>query len=258
VVVTGAGSNIGRSIALGLLDEGFSCVLAGLDRAELEETAELSGDGSRVVIVDCDIRSVDDRWRLMAQVDQQDQPLFGLVNNAGIVRVAPLLEESVSDWRDVLETNLEAAFFMSQLAVERMRARGGGRIVNIASMHGMVGINNLGRESHLPFTSDRDRGPLRLSAYATSKGGLIQLTRDLAVAVGSWGITVNSVSPGSVWPEPRSAEERKAVDGVLAQTPLGRLGTPEDVAGAVSFLISDRASYITGANLVVDGGYTAW
>jgi len=283
IVVTGAGSHLGRGMALRLLHDGFRCVLAGLDQSQLQETVELSGkNSSRAIAIECDIRNPEHRQRLIALAVEQPGKLFGLVNNAGIHRFRPLLDETVAEWRDTLETNLEAAFFLSQLAIAEMRIQRQGRIVNIASINGIVGMNNFGRGSILPETSADNRGPVRGSAYASSKGGLIQLTRDLAVAVGPWGITVNAVSLGTVPPEkdselfkenetPGSAasfekrifeltEEAKKelFDAFALQIPLGRFGTVEDVAGPVRFLLSDDAAYITGANLVVDGGFTAW
>jgi NAD(P)-dependent dehydrogenase (short-subunit alcohol dehydrogenase family) len=232
----------------------------------LTQTVELSGeDAGRAVVVECDIRKPEDRERLMAVALEQPGTLYGLVNNAGIFRFRPLLDESVVDWRDTFETNVEATFFLSQLAIGVMRTQRQGRIINIASMHGMVGVSNLGRGTSLPESSEGDRGPFRGSAYATSKGALIQLTRDLAIAVGRWGITVNAVSPGSVPPKAGSSKrvqtkdaEREVLEALILQTPLGRLGTVEDIAGPVSFLLSDDAAYITGANIVVDGGFTAW
>lgn len=263
VVVTGAGTHLGRAMAQRLLREGFRCVLAGLDRDELRQTVALSDvDPRRATVVECDVRDPQHRRELVARASAEPGHLFGLVNNAAVYRFRPLLDETVADWRDTMETNLEAAYFLSQLAIEEMRDRQRGRIVNIASMHGIVGISNLGRGSTLPDASEGDRGPFRGSAYASSKGALIQLTRDLAVAVGRWGITVNAVSPGTVPPDldaSRMTPEEAGFRAALAsQTPLGRLGAVEDIAGAVNFLLSDDASYVTGANLVVDGGFTAW
>jgi NAD(P)-dependent dehydrogenase (short-subunit alcohol dehydrogenase family) len=279
VIVTGAGSNLGRAMALRLLHDGFRCVLAGLDHAQLKQTVQLSGANSpRAAVIECDIRDPKDRTRLVAAAVEQPGKLFGLVNNAGIVRFRPLLEETLEDWRVTFETNLEAAFFLSQLAIAEMRGQRRGRVVNIASINGIVGINNQGRGAILPETSEGDHGPVRGSAYASSKGGLIQLTRDLAVAVGPWGITVNSVSPGTIPPKDLEAlktdetpgssgkrfselteeAKREVFDALALQTPLRRLGTAEDIAGPVRFLFSDDAAYITGANLVVDGGFTAW
>ncbi|NED98545.1 SDR family oxidoreductase, partial [Phytoactinopolyspora alkaliphila] len=232
--------------------------------------------GDRAVVVECDIRSAQDRDRLIDTAAEHGQ-LFALVNNAGIARMRPLLDETVQDWRDTLETNLEAAFFLAQRAVEHMRPHGEGRIVNIASMHGIVGLNNQGLGNRAPETTPGDRGPVRESAYAASKGALIQMTRDLAAAVGRWGITVNAISPGNVprpddhqnpptttnpdTPRPPQLGDKmppEVAQALAMQTPLQRLGTVDEIAGPVSFLLSRDATYITGANLVVDGGFTSW
>jgi NAD(P)-dependent dehydrogenase (short-subunit alcohol dehydrogenase family) len=276
VIVTGAGGGLGRAMAHRLLSDGFRCVLADRDGEALKGTLELTDVGaSNAAPVVCDIRSEEDRRNLIASATEGPGVLYGLVNNAGVGRLRPLLDESVKDWRDTLETNLEGAFFLAQGSIEDMRGRNEGRIVNIASMHGVVGMNNKGQEARAPETSEGDRGPVRCSAYTTSKGGLIQLTRDLAAAVGRWNITVNAVSPGNI-PHPEypangkpgkaAAEvpklgdkvDQETLDALAMQTPLGRVGRVEEIAGAVRFLLSDDASYITGTNLVVDGGFTIW
>ena len=294
VIVTGAGSGLGRAMTLRLLREGYRCVLAGPAQG-LEETIALAGEEGRprATAVVCDVREPGDRQRLMAHAVAQPGFLYGLVNNAGIARAAPLLAESAEDWRDVFETNLEAVFFLSQQAVEHMRPRREGRVVNIASMYGVVALNNQGYGERAPGASPGDRGPVRQSAYDASKGGLIHLTKTLAAAVGPWGITVNAVSPGSVpWTredadtagegtrkeddsagaaEPPGTAHRGAkraglgdkidpeiLRALAAQVPMRRLGKSAEIAGPVSFLLSDDASYITGHNLVIDGGFTIW
>ncbi len=286
VIVTGAGGHLGRAMAHRLLRDGFRCVLADKNDDNVAKTLALAGNAAadRATTVVCDIRASKDRERLIACAVKQPGKLFGLVNNAGVGKLRPLLDESVQDWRDTFETNVEAAFFLSQRAIESMRHQGEGRIINIASMHGIVGMNNLGHGARAPDTSPGDRGPVRCSAYTTSKGGVIQMTRDLAAAVGRWGITVNAVSPGQI-PHVQNVPDDKAATGqgsgaaagtsgkapglgdtldaeiitaLGLQTPLQRVGRVEEIAGPVSFLLSDDATYITGANLVVDGGFTIW
>lgn len=260
-------------MALRLLRDGFRCVLAGNERPGLDETVARAGEaGERADVVLCDVRVPDDRDQLIAHAAQRPGSLYGLVNNAGVARAAPLLDESLVDWRDSVETNLEAAFFLSQRAFEHMRRHGEGRVVNIGSIYGMTGMDNRGYGDRAPETTPGDRGPVRQSAYAASKGGLIQLTRDLAAAVGRWNITVNAVSPGSVpWAneEPEDATTKgkpglgdRIGPGILralaGQVPLRRLGRADEIAGPVSFLLSADASYVNGHNLVVDGGFTSW
>lgn len=285
VIVTGAGTGIGRAIASRLLKDGFLCVLAGPYEAEMEETIELSGvSAERSAVVVCDVRKSDDRERLVESAAALPGNLYGLVNNAGITRLAPLLQESLSEWRDTIETNLEASYFLSQAAICRMRDHGDGRIVNVASIHGMVGRNPRLWDVGASDVLWQGDGPVRESAYAASKGGLLQLTRDLASAVGRWGINVNAVSPGVV-PHPVDELERRLANpdrGGLAgkvdhqaseatreaveqverkladRVPLGRLGRVHEIAGPVSFLLSLDATYVTGANLVADGGWSIW
>jgi len=283
VIITGAGGHLGRAMAHRLLRDGFRCVLADKNEVGVAETLAQAGAGAadRGASVVCDIRAKADRDRLVSFAAKLPGKLFGLVNNAGVGKLRPLLDESVEDWRETFETNVEAAFFLSQRAIEFMRPHGEGRVVNIASMHGIVGMNNLGHGARAPETSPGDRGPVRCSAYTTSKGGVIQMTRDLAAAVGRWGITVNAISPGQIphsqnvretrgdGPKNSAAEKGKApglgdrIDSEITtalglQTPLQRVGRVEEIAGPVSFLLSDDATYITGANLVVDGGFTIW
>lgn len=283
VVVTGAGTGIGRAIASRTLRDGYRCVLAGPYQGELEETIVLSGvDAGRALTMECDVRDAGDRSRLVA-VATGAGALYGLVNNAGITRLAPLLDESVHEWRETIETNLEAAYFMAQGVLPHMRDRREGRIINIASIYGIVARDARVWGVATPTVRD-GRGPIRESAYAASKGGLLQLTRDLAAAVGSWGITVNAVSPGVV-EHPSAEAERRAADPerpaltgrvdaaarkaaqeaapqiraqLISRVPLERLARVEDIAGPVSFLLSSDASYVTGTNLVADGGWSIW
>lgn len=278
VIITGAGSGLGRAITIRLLHDGLRCVLAGPERAGLDETIARAGaDDDRATAVLGDVRVPADRERLIEHAVAQPGRLYGLVNNAGIARHRPLLDETPQDWRDTFETNLEAAYFLSQRAIEQLKAdRDGGRIVNVASMYGIVGMDNRGYGDRAPETTPGDRGPVRQSAYDASKAGLIHLTKTLAAAVGRWGITVNAISPGSVpWvneeavsseSEARGARQQGLGDKVdptilealAEQVPLRRLGRSEEIAGPVSFLLSDDASYITGHNLVADGGFTIW
>ena len=164
-------------------------------------------------MVVCRIRVAQDRAdRLIARAAAQPGTLFGLVNNAGTGKLRPLLEESVADWRDTFETNLEAAFFLAQRAIESMRPQREGRIVNIASMHGIVGMSNLGTgREHRRLR--RGIRPVRCSAYTTSKGGVIQLTRDLAAAVGRWGINNQRNKPGTDDHTPKIQREMGSTPG---------------------------------------------
>lgn len=285
VVITGAGGGLGRAIARRLMADGFRCVLADRNELALQETESLtSSDPTRVATVVCDIRDADDRRALINHAAGEPGTLFGLVNNAGLARAEPFLDESLGSCRDILETNLEAAYFLSQRAIEHMRPHRCGRIVNIASVYGVMAFDNRGYGTRAPETSEGDRGPFRQTAYDTSKAGLIQVTKDLAAAAGRWGINVNSISPGTIpHPETYANAKRGAANSTESpgatvpkapglgdrvdpdilraladQVPLKRLGTVDEIAGPVSFLLSNDASCIAGANLVVDGGWTVW
>ncbi|WP_166462605.1 SDR family NAD(P)-dependent oxidoreductase [Amycolatopsis acidicola] len=273
MIVTGAGSGLGRAISLRLIRDGYRCILVGRNVENLEATRAAAGaDGSRATVISCDVTDSTERDSLLDALRESGSELFGLVNNAGVAFAEPFFDECLHDWRSTMETNLEAVFFLSQHAIDIMRKYNAGRIVNISSAYGVIAFNNSGYGSRAPDSSPGDRGPFRQSAYAASKGGLIHLTRDLAATAGRWGITVNTISPGSI---PHFDSQRKRTDqsdkprlgecvdpeilrNLAEQVPLQRLGTVGEIAGPVRFLLSDDASYITGANIVVDGGWSIW
>ena len=178
-----------------------------------------------------------------------------LVNNAAASAIKPFLDQDVEDWRRVFATNVEAMFFLSQAAVPLLREAEAPRIVNIGSVYGIRSLDNRLYGSRAPEESDGDRGPWRQSSYSASKGAVHQLTRELAGSLGRWNITVNTVAPGMFpiegKPLPGDVEEALA-----DHTALRRLGRPEEIGAAVAFLASPAASYVTGAELIVDGGFS--
>jgi NAD(P)-dependent dehydrogenase (short-subunit alcohol dehydrogenase family) len=257
-IVTGGGSGIGRATVKVLVEGGIRCVIAGRRREMLEETAQIIADPSRTLMVQSDVTVPEDRKRIVADCLERFGRLDILVNNAGYARNAPLLEYGVEMWRDVMNVNLESCFFMAQEVIPHMRDQKWGRIINITSIYSTVVMNN---EFYTPkFAKDNgDLGPTRISAYHASKGGLLTLSRDLAVAVGRWGITVNALSPGMIVTEQSNGGITDQMKKMLpAMTPLGRFGEPREIAYAVRFLASEEASFITGINLIVDGGWTSW
>jgi NAD(P)-dependent dehydrogenase (short-subunit alcohol dehydrogenase family) len=180
-----------------------------------------------------------------------------LVNNAGVSGRAALLDYDVDDWRRVMATNVEACFFLAQRVLPAMRDRRYGRIVNIASVYGALGLN-AGLYPGM-FALDEERGPTRQPAYHTSKGALLNMTRDLAIAVAPWGITVNSISPGMFLTEQaKGIVDDEVIRSLSAMTPVGRFGEPREIGHAVRFLASEEAAFITGADLRVDGGWSIW
>ena len=233
-MVTGAGRGIGRAIAKELAC-GQGAHVAVLDRDyehALEVAAEI-GCGSRGFRVDVtDTAAID---ACVAEVEQHLGPIEILVNNAGITRDGLLPRLSEEQWDTVLDVNLKGAYRTMKAVTRGMIQRRSGRIINVASVVGMVG--NKGQ-----------------SNYAASKAGLIGLSKSVAKELASRNIRVNVVSPGFIETDMTaglSAQAREALSGQIA---LGRLGSPEDVAAAVAFLASDAASYITGQVIVVDGG----
>ena len=256
-IVTGAGTGLGQATAHVLAEAGLRCVITGPSPAASRETvaqapAELR---DRLHVVPGDVAEPADRERFVAEALAWGGRLDVLVNNAGVSGRAPLLRYDVADWRRVMATNLEAAFFLSQAAIPSMREQGWGRIVNITSVYGSLGLN---AELYAGLF-EPDAGDGRQPAYHTSKGGLLNLTRDLAVAVAPYGITVNSLSPGMfVTEQARGILNEQVLENLSRQTPMGRFGEPREVGHAVRFLASEEAGFITGAELVVDGGWSIW
>ncbi|HKY95105.1 MAG TPA: glucose 1-dehydrogenase [Kiloniellales bacterium] len=245
-IVTGAGSGLGRAIALRLAADGLRVLAVDLQEAALAETAVaatgLSGSLAPQVLDLTDTAALD---RLFATALPEGGRLDVLVNNAGIGQQVAFLALSRAEWDRVLAVNLTAVFELTQRAARRMLAgieRGrqpGGRIVNIASITGLRGL--AGR-----------------TAYATSKGGLISFTETLAVELGPLGITVNAVAPGPVdTPLTRRVHTAATREAYHKAIPLARYGTPEEIAGAVAYLCSDEAAYVNGHTLAVDGGFTS-
>jgi 3-oxoacyl-[acyl-carrier protein] reductase len=227
-LVTGGSRGIGRAIALELGRAGASVTVgyrSGRDEAE-SVAGEIGGQA-----VQADVSDAESARSLVEAAGDLDI----LVNNAGITRDGLIARMSDDDWRDVLETNLSAIFYTCRAAARPMMKRRGGAIVNVSSIVGVHG--NPGQTN-----------------YAAAKAGIIGFTKSLARELGSRGVRANVVAPGYVTTQLTDVLPEEARAAMLGATPLGRLGDPADVAGAVRFLCSGEASFITGAVLLVDGG----
>jgi 3-oxoacyl-[acyl-carrier protein] reductase len=236
-VITGGTRGIGLAIAKRLTRDGYDVLLTYRGDAEVAEAAkaELADSGRQVEVLIADISTADGAGAAIEAAMQQLGRLDVLVNNAGITRDTLLMRMSDDDWDNVLTTNLKGAFLTSKAAIRPMLRQRSGRIVNISSVVGQVG--NAGQTN-----------------YAAAKAGLIGFTKSLAKEVGSRGITVNAIAPGFIATRMTADLPDDLKTTLLERTPLQRFGTPEDVAGAVAFLVGPDASFITGHTLTVDGG----
>ncbi len=237
-VVTGASRGIGSAIASRFAVAGASVVVHYREReGDAEKLARrLAETGARAVAIGADLREPDQVERLFQDAANSLGEVDVLVNNAGSYPLHELVEVSHEDWKNVVETNLVAVHLATQATARRLIARTApGAVVNVASIEG---LQPAPAHSH----------------YVAAKSGVLAYTRSAALELGPYRIRVNAVSPGLIWREGIEEAWPQGVASFKARAPLGRLGRPEEVAEACLFLASERASFITGANLVVDGG----
>lgn len=253
VLLSGGGGKIGRAIALALAELGASIVLTDRDETGIEHTLQRISENFSTPSVGFAVDMEDETAvrTLPGQVAKHFGHLDILINNAAFVGtdqlqgwIAPFEEQSADTWRRAIEVNLSAVFVLTQSCKSLLEASGHGSIVNIGSTYGMLGPD---------MSLYRDTAMGNPAAYAASKGGLIQLTRWLATVLAP-KIRVNCISPGGVFRNQPTA----FVERYIARTPLGRMAVEEDCMGVIAFLASDMSAYVTGQNILVDGGWSAW
>ena len=240
-IVTGAGSGIGRSIALAFAREGAKVVVADLNEKGGLETVDLvKKEKEEAIFVKVDVSQAEDIEQMVEDCLKKFGRVDILVNNAGIVKMSPLHETTEEDWDKILGVNLKSVFLSSKKVLPIMLSQGKGKIINVASIAGLVGFSNLG-------------------AYCASKGGIIALTREMALEYAPQKINVNCIAPGII---KTAMTKEMLADPATKQsfessTPYPRLGEPEDIAQAAVYLASDESDFVNGEILVVDGGWIA-
>ncbi len=239
-LITGAAKGIGRAITLQLARDGFN---VAINYAHSEEAAKSLKDevmtlGVKAEIFRADVSVQDEAAKMFADVKESfGENVSVLVNNAGITRDTLLMRMKSEDWLAVINTNLNAAFYCSQLAIKDMAKARYGRIISISSVVGLIG--NAGQCN-----------------YSASKAGIIGLTKSIAREYAARGITANAIAPGFIDTGMTDILKDEVKEAILKSIPAGRIGSPEEVANAVSFLASEKSAYITGQVLAVDGGMT--
>lgn len=245
VVITGARRGMGKSHAIKFAEMGSKVVVSDISKKGCEEVVkEIKEKGGEAISVKCDVTKKEEVDRMFDEAVDRFGGIDILVNNAGIAEFKSFLDLTEEEWDKTIEVNLKGYFLCARRAAKEMKKRGGGSIVNIASVAmGQVGI-----------------GYPTLVHYTSSKGGVVGMTEALAAELAKENIRVNSISPGAIkTPMSKTTEEdKKATEKTLSRIPMGRIGEPEEVSNAVVFLSSDASSYTTGANLVIDGGWLSF
>jgi NAD(P)-dependent dehydrogenase (short-subunit alcohol dehydrogenase family) len=234
-IVTGAASGIGLGIAQLFIKEGAKVVFSDINKSG---KAAADAAGRKSLFIECDISSAESVKKLVTKVLEAFGTIDILINNAGILYQKPISETSDKEWNAVINVNLKGPFLLTREVLPIFEKHGKGKIVNIASIAGIIGYENL-------------------SAYCASKGGIIAMTRSLAVEFAPKKINVNCICPGAIKTGmTRNIEENEMMlKQILMSIPAGRMGDPIDIANAALYLASDESNYVTGASIVVDGGW---
>jgi gluconate 5-dehydrogenase len=245
-LVTGGGRGLGRHIALGLAEAGADVVVASRKLANCQSVADAIGKlGRRALALEVDVGDADAAAALVDRCLAELPRLDVLVNNAALIWGAPTLEYPLEAWDRVFDVNVRGLWALSQRTARHMKEAGGGSMIHISSTSGLRGAT----EEGMPAI-----------AYNASKGAVITLTKDMAVKLAPFGIRVNGIAPGAFDTDMMEhlRREPERLQRYLSTVPLGRAGGEDDIKGAVVFLASDAAAYVTGHTLVVDGGTTAY
>jgi NAD(P)-dependent dehydrogenase (short-subunit alcohol dehydrogenase family) len=237
-VVTGGANGIGRAISDALAREGARVAVVDIDPRKGQTAASEISAIAEAICVPTDVTDSAAVNRMAQEVDRRFGRIDILVNNVGVRITKPFLEHTDADWNVMIATNLTGPFFCARAVAPFMIRGGGGRIINTASIASFVGRPNR-------------------VAYVSAKSGLLGMTRALAIDLGRTGITVNAIAPGSINSPMNASQAADAEHDWGKETPVGRWGTPEDIANAAVFLALDESSYITGAELAVDGGWVS-
>ena len=242
-IITGSRRGIGKGIALAFAKEGCKVVISDYveDKDGKNTANEIKKLGSDAIFVKADVSKEKDVKNLVGKAVKKFGKLNIMVNNAGIVSFGTADTLTEKEWDKVINVNLKGVFFGTKYAAKQMLKQGkGGRIINISSIAGLVGFPGI-------------------SAYCASKGGVTEFTREAALDYAKNGITVNAINPGVIETDMTKGmiEDKETSKNLLENTPVGRFGNPEDIGNAALFLALDESSFITGHNLVVDGGWTA-
>ena len=240
-LITGASRGLGKQMAIALGDAGANLVVTARTADDLDAAAGEIRDetGAEVLAVTADVTSPEDAEMMFARTSERFGGTDVLINNAGTNVRAPLVDYSLEDWRKVTETNITGVFLTTKACLPGMIERGWGRVINIGSIMGSVGL------------------PTRVT-YAATKGAVHQITRTLAQEVAQHGITVNTIAPGPFMTEMNKPvmDDEETYNFFIDRIPLGRWGKPEELRGVAVFLASEASSFVTDATIYVDGGWT--
>lgn len=240
-IITGAGSGIGRATAKIFAAEGAKVVVADYKPEGAQETVKMIVDaGGEAVFSQTDVSKTDQVQAMINLAVEKFGGLDILFNNAGVAPMADLANTTEEIWQETIDVDLKGVFLGTKFAVPEMEKRGKGKIINTASIAGLVGFQGI-------------------TAYCAAKGGVVNMTKELALDLASKKININAIAPGVIKTNMTAdiLKDEKMAQGLMAQTPIGRLGEPEDIAWAALYLASDESDFVTGHTLVVDGGWIA-